>query len=1020
MHSTDAVLLERWQRHGDADAFAEIVQRNAGIVHAACRRVLGDAALAEDVAQECFVELMRSQSRVRVSLGAWLHTLATRRSLDRIKGEVRRRNREDRFAATGSHAHESDAAAKEILALLDEAIEALPDKYRTVVVARFLEGESHASVAQRLNIAESTVRYRVNEAVARLRQHLSRKGVAVTLAGLTAVLASSAEAAPPAFAAKLCKMAVASGPPIAGGAILATGMASKIGLGLGLCLLLAGGLWHYQQRSDGGGGESDLASFEGVQPAPAVEATTSTEQVVPDDSPPASNSVEVAATTDATETTGEAFSIAGRVYDASTDAGIGGVRLMVFPEGGGGMVARSDATGANGRYRFEGIADGAYSVSLDAIPAYPDSRHKASAVVVIKDGQPVADIDFPMKKGVPVAGTVVDAHGGPVSGAEVGAKTTQVVNPMRATSGEDGHFTVYMPGPAGNMMVQAQSEQHESAPSGGLLLPLEGLGDIVLVLDQPRAAGVSGNVVDGEGKAVKGAQVRLHRKTDCVFPYAGESKADASGAFWITGCAAGEYGVIVTPEGTSGFSTSEEYLALTLAEGEQRTGIEIVFGEKGGLAIAGRVVDSQGKAVERASITCYTDTMERAYTEADGRFLITGLPDREGQVSLDVEHHDYSRARIAATPGSLDLEIVLKSRGNIAGRVLRADTGAPIRAFNVSQTYGRARNWGGFTPAWAKPVESDDGTLSLSNLNAGDISVAVFAKGFAPQWKVLVVEAGKATSTDFVLVPAAPFEGTVVDERGQPIAGAVVYYAEQAMTSQLEQLAAARTDEQGHYRIDSMPQDIPRLCAFAAGYGVGVAEPPGGGRIVLPADSDVEGAIVLDGINPSEININYYYEGQVHIPNGYVRPGADGNFQITGLTPGTVTVSVYPNRQAMGGVSRGVQHLVTMAAGATARLEVALPIGDAVLEGSLIGMGVPGGRTHLRLERRLGATTDFIRSTPDPDGHFRFENVWAGDLVLEIMRVPEGTPESPITEEVPVTVIDGEVRELHVELEALD
>ena len=95
---TDAVLLERWQRRRDAEAFTELVRRYSGMVVACCKRVLGDASLAEDVAQECFLALMQSGDRVRVSLGAWLHKIAVRRSIDRIKGDVRRRKRESDFA----------------------------------------------------------------------------------------------------------------------------------------------------------------------------------------------------------------------------------------------------------------------------------------------------------------------------------------------------------------------------------------------------------------------------------------------------------------------------------------------------------------------------------------------------------------------------------------------------------------------------------------------------------------------------------------------------------------------------------------------------------------------------------------------------------------------------------------------------------------------------------------------------------------------------------------------------------
>ena len=94
MSPSDAMLIERWTVHRDADAFEEIVARYSAMVYASCRRVLGNAADAEDVAQECFIELAQSAGRVRQSLGGWLHTVAVRRARDRAKSDARRSRRE--------------------------------------------------------------------------------------------------------------------------------------------------------------------------------------------------------------------------------------------------------------------------------------------------------------------------------------------------------------------------------------------------------------------------------------------------------------------------------------------------------------------------------------------------------------------------------------------------------------------------------------------------------------------------------------------------------------------------------------------------------------------------------------------------------------------------------------------------------------------------------------------------------------------------------------------------------------
>ena len=55
--TSDSDLLHRYLSRRDAEAFTALVHRHAGLVFGACRRVCGNAADAEDAAQECFLQL---------------------------------------------------------------------------------------------------------------------------------------------------------------------------------------------------------------------------------------------------------------------------------------------------------------------------------------------------------------------------------------------------------------------------------------------------------------------------------------------------------------------------------------------------------------------------------------------------------------------------------------------------------------------------------------------------------------------------------------------------------------------------------------------------------------------------------------------------------------------------------------------------------------------------------------------------------------------------------------------------
>ena len=85
MHGIHQTAWHAYRRPCEhAGTFAELAARHGGLVFGTCRRVLKNEADAQEVAQECFIELMRTRRGVRKSLAAWLHTAALHRSLDRI------------------------------------------------------------------------------------------------------------------------------------------------------------------------------------------------------------------------------------------------------------------------------------------------------------------------------------------------------------------------------------------------------------------------------------------------------------------------------------------------------------------------------------------------------------------------------------------------------------------------------------------------------------------------------------------------------------------------------------------------------------------------------------------------------------------------------------------------------------------------------------------------------------------------------------------------------------------------
>lgn len=227
--STDLALLRRYHEHTDAFAFRALVETHAGMVFATARRVTRDTALAEDVAQETFLELARNASAVTDSVGAWLHRVARRRACNAVRDAGTRRRYEADAILGAFEPVRTEATWEELEPLIDEVMDDLPDKLRAPLVEHFLEGRTQQEIAQRLEVSQSTVSRLLEAGVEELRVGLKRKDVAVG-ASLIVILAAQVPVAPPAaLVASLGKLAV-----------------SGVGAGVAAKTAAVGSVWAWQ------------------------------------------------------------------------------------------------------------------------------------------------------------------------------------------------------------------------------------------------------------------------------------------------------------------------------------------------------------------------------------------------------------------------------------------------------------------------------------------------------------------------------------------------------------------------------------------------------------------------------------------------------------------------------------------------------------------------------------------------------------------------------------------------------
>lgn len=143
-------------------------------------RMLGNRAEAEEIAQETFLRAHRALPEFRggACLHTWLYAIASRLCLNRLASADRRLLRGDDEALATAPSGEPSAAAvlerAELDAAVREAIAALPDERRIVVVLRDVEGLSYDEIAEALGLEPGTVRSRLHRARLDLKAKLER------------------------------------------------------------------------------------------------------------------------------------------------------------------------------------------------------------------------------------------------------------------------------------------------------------------------------------------------------------------------------------------------------------------------------------------------------------------------------------------------------------------------------------------------------------------------------------------------------------------------------------------------------------------------------------------------------------------------------------------------------------------------------------------------------------------------------------------------------------------------------
>jgi len=189
MSVSDEILVKKSQK-GDYPSFEELVKRYEKKIYNLAYRIMGNKEDASDVLQETFLQAFKKLAgfKGKAKFSTWLYRIAVniclmrkrkRKKMEIIsldvpiltkkEDEMKRELRDD-----WSESPLATLENKEVKKTLSEAIDLLPEEYRTVFLLRGLNGMSNEEVAEVLKISLPAVKSRLHRARLFLRDRLSQ------------------------------------------------------------------------------------------------------------------------------------------------------------------------------------------------------------------------------------------------------------------------------------------------------------------------------------------------------------------------------------------------------------------------------------------------------------------------------------------------------------------------------------------------------------------------------------------------------------------------------------------------------------------------------------------------------------------------------------------------------------------------------------------------------------------------------------------------------------------------------
>ncbi|MCR9245855.1 MAG: sigma-70 family RNA polymerase sigma factor [bacterium] len=651
----------------------------------------------------------------------------------------------------------------------------------------------------------------------------------------------------------------------------------------------------------------------------------------------------------------------GRVHDGAGKP-VSGVRLSI-----NGWRKSATVSDADGRYELP-VPQRSYPLVVE-----PKVHRHRLINGYMPDDATRHEFDIALVPGAAFEGFVVDENEAPVAGATVRASGLMG---QGVETGADGRFVLTGAAPDSRHELTAKKPgyrrgnaiaQPGGEPSRIVLLPGLELGL---------------QVCDLAGKPVVGATVHVVPE-----PHSGwhsRGLTDAAGKKRLVDLPPGPFDVIVQ---YPGFVRDRRTVDAAKTTGD------VTIAMRPGFTVAGQVTDTAGEPMAGVSVYAEDPTADfakrgvgtRAKTDAAGGFAINDLP--PGSFTVYAHHDGYARASLPGIHNArTDLVLRLAAAPAVAGRVVDAATGEPIREFTVAIAANHEVQSLHISP---KRFEDDHGYFRFQNwrMKAGaELFLEIRAPGYAPSRVRSAGQVNPPRDQNVVrLHVGATVKGTVRDAAtNTAIAGAELTLNLGDGKDDLHRFFRSRgqtttADANGKFAIANVAPGTHRVTVRHADYpgnAHGPFEVPAGDEPVTIEPTLRRGVTVRGRVTGAQNAAGWKIRALGRNQEVETRIGPDLTFTLEGLGPGRYHLIVKPETGA------DLSQQIQVGAKDLDGIELALDAGSGAIRGTVRGIE-HGWVSITRVAAEKGQPTVGRRQKFD-DGTFTFRGLAPGHYRIEL------------------------------------